>query len=139
MRHDECELSAPAVESGMITGGGVLPFARCIWHEANFVVPVVIVESVHSHSAVLEGEGGLQLDVEERVSGGRSLKRNLKDVVLVDGAVDSLGDCFLGGECCQCARRGELQHVTSVHDGESLASRSCDCVGMRVHRRKRAA
>ncbi len=83
--------SALAIQRRCVAGRGVAPLSKGIGHEANLVVAVSIVEAIHGYSAMFQRKSGLQLNVDKRVAAGRSLQRSLKDVVLTNGGVGSLG------------------------------------------------
>ena len=124
LRRGADESSGLAIQCSHIAGCGVSPFTWGVGHKTNFVNSIAVVEAIYSDRALFQRKRGLHVNVDKRIASGRSLKRRLEDVVLADGVAGGVGNGVSGSEHTQNARRGEFQHVTTIHDGESLASRS---------------
>ena len=80
-----------ARELGQVAGGAITPFALHIGHEAQLVDAISVVEPIHRHGAVAEGEQRRKLNVGEWVTRGWPGEGEFKDFPLRDGAVRCVG------------------------------------------------
>jgi hypothetical protein len=78
------EFALDATKLGDIARGLVAPDTRRVWHEANAIYPIAVIEAIRLERTSLLREGGAQGDVDKRVARRRSLENQLEDCPALD-------------------------------------------------------